>query len=439
VSPSAATLRHLALWLAVGLAAAAWPPPGRAWMGRLWLAHGAALAVALAADARAVRRLPPPAARREVAPTLPLGVWAPVRLRLDNESDAALDLEVFDHHPVEADAEGLPRRVHLAPGGWTELEYRLRPRERGPAAFAPAEALLRSPLGLWRRRLRLGAGEPVRVLPNFRPLLGYALMAIEDRLGDLGIRLQPRRGEGTEFRELREYRPGDSPRRIDWKATARRQKLTTREFQDERNQQVVMLIDCGRRMRAREAGLAHFDHVLTAVLLLTYAAARQGDAVGLATFGGEARWLAPVKGKAATAAVLTAVHDLRTSAESPDYLAAAAHLQARLRRRALVLVLTNLRDEDAGELLPALALLRRRHLVVLASLRERALGETLAAEVADFRDALAVAACHHYLEARERAHEQLRAAGVLTLDVEPERLPIAAVNRYLEVKRSGLL
>ena len=114
-------------------------------------------------------------------------------------------------------------------------------------------------------------------------------------------------------------------------------------------------------------------------------------------------------------------------------------LQARLRRRALVLVLTNLRDEDAGELLPALALLRRRHLVVLASLRERALGETLAAEVADFRDALAVAACHHYLEARERAHEQLRAAGVLTLDVEPERLPIAAVNRYLEVKRSGLL
>jgi uncharacterized protein (DUF58 family) len=439
LSPTAATLRHLALWLAVGLAAAAWPPPGRAWMGRLWLVHGAALAVALAFDARAVRRLPPPAARREVAATLPLGVWVPVRLRLDNASDAALDLEVFDHHPVDADAKGLPRRLRLPPGGWSELEYRLRPRERGPAAFAPAEALVRSPLGLWERRLRVGEGEPVRVLPNFRPLLGYTLMAVEDRLADLGIRLHPRRGEGTEFRELREYRQGDSPRHVDWKATARRQKLTTRDYQDERNQQVVMLIDCGRRMRAREEGVSHFDHVLTAVLLLTYAAARQGDAVGLATLGGEARWLAPVKGRAATAAVLTAVHDLATYAEAPDYVAAAAALQARLRRRALVMVLTNLRDEDAGELIPALALLRRRHLVVLASLRERALGEALAGEVRGFREALTAAACHHYLEARERAHEQVRALGVLTLDVEPERLPIAAVNRYLEVKRSGLL
>lgn len=439
MSPRAATLGLLALWLAVAVAAAAEPAVARPWLGRLWLIQGAALAVALAFDARAVRRLPAPTAGREVAGTLPLGVWIPVRLRLDNASDAGLDFQVFDHHPVEADVEGLPRHVHLPPGGWSEVEYRLRPRRRGPAAFAPAELLLRSPLGLWDRRLRVGDDEPVRVLPNFRPLLGYTLLAVEDRLADLGIRLHPRRGEGTEFRELREYRHGDSSRHVDWKATSRRRKLITRDYQEERNQQVVMMIDRGRRMRSREAGLSHFDHVLTAVLLLTYAAARQGDAVGLSTFGGEARWLPPVKGRAATAAVLDAVHDLETSAEVPDYLAATTHLQARLRRRALVLVLTNLRDEDASELLPALALLRRRHLVVVASLRERVLGETLAGEVATFHDAVTVAACHHYLEARERAHEQLRSLGILTLDVEPERLPIAAVNRYLEIKRSGVL
>jgi uncharacterized protein (DUF58 family) len=434
VTPGAAALRHLALWLAVGLAAAAWPL-----LGRVWLVHGAALAVALLVDARGARRLPPPAARRQVAATLPLGVWVPVRLRLDNPSDVPLDLEVFDHHPAHADAEGLPRRLRLAPGGWSELAYRLRPRARGTAAFAPAEVLLRSPLGLWERRVRVGGGGSVRVLPNFRPLVGYTLLAVENRLGDLGIRLLPRRGEGTEFRELREYRPGDSPRHIDWKATARRQKLTTRDYQDERNQQVVLMIDCGRRMRAEEAGVSHFDHVLTAALLLAYAAARQGDAVGLATFGGEARWLGPVKGRAATAAVLAAIYDLTTSGEPPDYLGAAVRTAARLRRRALVLVLTNLRDEDAGEILPALALLRQRHLVVLASLRERALGELLAAGVATLRDAVGVAACHRYLEARDRAHEQLRGSGILTLDVEPERLPVAAVNRYLQIKRSGLL
>jgi uncharacterized protein (DUF58 family) len=434
VRPTRRLLFLAALWLVLALAAAAWAP-----LDLAWRAGGAVLLAMVLADAWAVRRAELPEASRGVPTTLPLGAWTRVRLRLANPGKRPAPVEVFDHHPAEAEAQGLPRALVLPAGGWAEVEYQLRPRRRGDAAFGPIETLLRSPLGLWHRRLSLGEPQAVRVLPNFRPLVGYALLAVEDRLADLGIRLHARRGEGKEFRELREYRQGDSPRQIDWNATSRRQRLVTRDYQEERNQQMALVVDCGRRMRAQDGDLSHFDHVLNAALLLAYAAARHGDAVSLQTFSGEPRWVPPAKGKAATTAVLSAVYDLEASMEPPDYLAAATRLAARVRRRALVVLLTNLRDEDASELLPALALLRQRHLVLVASLRETVLSETLAAPPEGFREALLAGACRHYLEARQRAHDQVRGLGVLTVDVEPASLPIALVNRYLEIKRSGLL
>jgi uncharacterized protein (DUF58 family) len=292
---------------------------------------------------------------------------------------------------------------------------------------------------LWRQRRWGGRAQSVRVLPNFKPVVRYSLLALGDRLGQMGIRLHQRRGEGLEFRELREYRHGDSRRRIDWKATSRRQTLISREYEEEKNQQVVLLVDCGRRMRARDGELTHFDHVLNAALLLSWVALRQGDAVGLMTLAGADRWLAPRKGSLGMSSILRSVYDLQTSLEPPDYQEAVTRLTARQKRRSLVVLMTNLRDEDTGELLPALSMLGRRHLVLLASLREAVLREVLAEPAVTFRAALRATAAHRYLEARRHAHERIRGRGVLTLDVEPERLAIQVVNRYLDVKRSGRL
>jgi len=435
VSPSRRGLWLLATWLASGLAAAAWPAVTLA-----WAAHGGIVVLLLAWDARAARRLAPPVAEREVRGALPVGQWSPVHLRLTNPGSTPLELSVFDHYPAAAaEPEGLPRAVTVPAGGWAEVTYRLRPVARGDQAFGAVELRLTSPGGLWRRRVRAGTPETVRVLPDFQAVAGYALLAVEDRLGQLGVRLQQRRGEGLEFHQLRDYRRGDVLRQVDWKATSRRRKLISRDYQEERNQQVVFLLDCGRRMRSRDGDLAHFDHVLNAVLLVTYAALRQGDAVGLATFGGAQRWLPPVKGPGGLPAVLRTVYDLETTPRPPDYREAARRVATLQRRRALVLVVTNLRDEDASELLPAIELLRPRHLVLLASLREAALDEALAAPPQTFPEALLTASVHHYLADREATREQLHARGVLTLDVAPAELPVRLVNRYLEVKRSGLL
>lgn len=432
--PAPGLLRLLLGWTLLGVLAALWPP-----LLPVWGIYGAAVALLAGILWRRLRRAPVPAVEREAPPSLPLGVHMPIRLRLSNPGRSEIDVEVHDLHPEHAEVEGLPRRLRVPGRGWVELEYRLRPTRRGDHRFAHTDLLLRQPGDLWRRRVAAGAPGEVRVVPNFQAVSRFALLALADQLGQLGIRVGRRRGEGLEFQELREYRDGDSLRRIDWKATARRQKLISRQYQDERNQQIVCLIDCGRRMHARDGDLTHFDHVLNTVLLLSYVALRQGDAVGFLTFSGEERWLPPVKGNVGIEAIQRLVYDLETTNAPSDYLEAATRLMLRQKRRAMVLLISNLRDEDSDEIVPALRLLRTRHLVLLASLRETILKESLERPIEGVRDALRAGAVHRYLAAREQVLDRLQVGGILTLDTEPEFLPYQVVNRYLEVKRSGLL
>jgi uncharacterized protein (DUF58 family) len=277
----------------------------------------------------------------------------------------------------------------------------------------------------------------VRVYPNFAALTRFALLATDHRLSQLGILQRRRRGEGLEFHQLREYREGDAQRQIDWKASARMRRLVSREYRDERDQQIVLLLDCGRRMAARDGPLSHLDHALNAALLLAFVALRQGDAVGLMTMGGIERWLAPRKSQVALNGLLAHSFDLQPTLASPDYHNAAVALMTRLRKRAFVVLLSNLRDEDDEGLRSAVGLLRQRHRVVVASLREPILGDALRAPVAGLEDALTHAATAEYLERRQRAFARLELGNVPCLDVEPEALPLALVNRYLDLKRQG--
>lgn len=432
--PGRGLLRLLIAWTLLGVAAAIWTP-----LLAVWAAAGLALLVGAAVNWLRLRRIPELLVERDAPPSLPLGAWTPVRLRLSNPARRQVDLEIFDVPPTHSETEGLPWRLKAPSRGWVELEYRLRPTQRGDHQFGRVDLLLRQRGDLWRRRMASGTPQPVRVVPNFQAVSRFAILALADQLGQMGIRVTRRRGEGLEFQELREYRDGDSLRRVDWKATARRQRLISRQYQEERNQQIVCLIDCGRRMHAKDGDLTHFDHVLNTVLLLAYVALRQGDSVGFLTFSGAERWLPPVQGNVGLEAILRMVYDLQTTQSPSDYLEAATRLMMRQKRRALVLLLSNLRDEDSDEIVPALRLLRTRHLVLLASLRETILKETLEKPVESLRDALRTGAVHRYLAAREQVLEKLHVGGILTLDTEPEMLPYQVVNRYLEIKGSGLL
>ena len=278
----------------------------------------------------------------------------------------------------------------------------------------------------------------MRSFPNFAEITRYALLAIDNRLSQIGVLRKRRRGEGLDFHQLREYRQGDTMRQIDWKATARMRKLISREYQDERDQQIVFLIDCGRRMAARDGELSHFDHTLNAVLLLAYVALREGDTAGLMTFAtGDERFVAPRKSGATINRFLNALYGLQPTLQTPDYYQAALDLSLRLKKRSLVIIVSNLRDEDAEGLMPALALLRRRHLVMFANLREGVVEQTLQRPIRNDDDALTYAAAASYLADREALTRRMQGQGVRLLDVEPARLPIAMVNRYLDLKQGG--
>jgi len=404
-----------------------------------WIAAGSGFLLLAMLDAFAGLRLPAPAAARLVPGSLALGVRSEVRLRVANAAGMGVRLDLHDHHPPTFEAEGLPRRVDMARGQWSELAYQVRPVARGEAGFGAAEARLHSPLGLWLIKRLSGKPSAVRVYPNFRALAKYTLLATDNRLSQIGVLQVRRRGEGMEFHQLREYRQGDAQRAIDWKATSRTGRLIAREYEEEKDQRVLLLIDCGRRMASKDDELSHFDHALNAALLLAHVALRQGDAVGMMTMAGVNRYLEPRKSVAAVHAILNRVYDIEPTLAVPDYHLAARDVMRQLRRRSLVILLTNLRDEDDETLLPALRLLRSRHLVVLASLKESIISRALSARVDSFDRAVTHAAAADYLAARERTFRRIGASGAVCLDVEPEKLAISLVNRYLELKREGRL
>jgi len=433
--PGALLLWLLLGWTAVGvLVSLAW------WPLSAWWACAGAIAVLAFVDGWRLRRMPSPTLQREVAPVMPLGPEALVSLVVRGSAQRTQRLRLHDLHPGGWPVRGMPREVVVPPGKQVSLDYAVTPNARGEFRFEGCHAQLRSPWRCWSSRRVLGAASTVRVYPNFATLAELAGLSVELASRSVGARLQRRRGEGTEFQELRDYRVGDSLRKIDWKATARSHRLISREYRDERNQQVVLMLDCGRRMLAQDDRRVHFDHVLNASLALASIALRQGDAVGLlACTGQQQRWLPPQQGSGGMDMLLGAGYDLHAQPLATDYLAAASALQARQQRRALVVLITNVRDEDDTELRAAVAMLSKRHLVMLVSLRELALDHAAAEPGDDLETGIRSAAAMHYLAERERTHEALRREGINTLDVSCSELSGALIERYLAVKRSSRL
>ncbi|UUQ63677.1 DUF58 domain-containing protein [Pseudomonas fuscovaginae UPB0736] len=399
-----------------------------------------ALLLLAALDAVRLQRLPSPRLQRRVPTSLALGRWGEVRIELQHDYPSELRLQVFDHVPEGLGFEHLPQAIALQPGEKAELGYRVRPVRRGHFSFERCEVELPSPLGLWSGRRYLTLSDTSRVYPDFARFYGARLLAVDNWLSQLGVRQRQRRGLGLEFNQLREFREGDSLRQIDWKATARQRTPIAREYQDERDQQIIFMLDCGRRMRSQDGELAHFDHALNACLLLSYVALRQGDAVGLSTVASDQpRFLAPLKGQGQLNALLNAVYDLDSSQRPADYQAAASQVLARQKRRALVVLVTNLRDEDDEELLTAVKRLGRQHRVLVASLREEILDQLCQSPVQTLAEALAYCGTVDYLNARASLHERLVAHGVPVLDTRPSELGAELVSRYLSWKKAGTL
>lgn len=443
--PTRRLLALAAAWVGLGLALRFVPVLAPAWP--LWPAFGGALAALALIDAWRLRRERPALKiERRLPATWPLNAAVTVETTVSHRAGRVLPLLVHDLFPESFRAEHLPQRIDLTPGETATIRWQASATRRGEYRLDPCHIARRSAAGLWWQRESVSAPITFRVYPNFNLVSQYGLLAGARRLEDMGIHLDRRRGSGSEFEQLREYREGDSLRQIDWSATARTRRLISREYQAERNQSLVFVLDTGHRMQAMDGELSHFDHCLNAMLLLAHVALKQGDEVGLQTAGDardRARMLPPARGQRQYAALLESTFDLQPATSHPDFAAAASRFLDRHRRRSLVIVLTNLRDSDHSELLRALGRIRQRHLIILADLRERVTDTSASSRSepgrAGFSRALLDAACSLYREQRKTATARLRQRGIIHLDVLPDQLPAALGSQYQRLKSEGVL
>lgn len=372
----------------------------------------------------------------------------------------ALAALVADRLPDALTRDGPPLLpLTLAPGGEVVLAVTLVPRARGTHALGPVALLVDGPLGLVRRTLRWATEDAITVAPSTADVRRFRLLAAQHRLRDAGVRRLRRRGEGSTIATLREYAPGDDPRRVDWKASARRDAPVVREYQAEQGQTVVLVVDAGRLMTQLvdaqppvdgRPGRSRFDAALDAALVLADVAARAGDRVGLLVFDDAVRaWVPPAAGAAAVARVRDALIPVQPVLLESDYAGAFRTLAERHRRRSLVVIFTDVIDARASRALTAhVARGAARHLPLVVAMRDAALdaaargvGPNGTAEGAA-GGTLAVyqrAAAEELLLAREEALARMRQAGVSVLDVPAGAMTAALVNRYLELKGRGAL
>jgi uncharacterized protein (DUF58 family) len=279
------------------------------------------------------------------------------------------------------------------------------------------------------------------VYPNVLALREFDLLKQQGRLREMGIRRSRARGLGTDFESLRDYAVGDDFRKVDWKASARRGKMVVRQFEQERNQCIIVCIDIGRHMLAEVNGVRKLDHVLDALLMLTNAAAVAGDLVGLLVYADTVRrYIPPRKGRSQVGLVIDAIHDLIAEPVESDPVAAFSYLTTRWKRRSLLVNFTDFDDPDrARDLAVSFGSLSRHHLAVICRVQDPLLDEVLLSPIQSAKDMYRKAAANTLMEDRRAAIAVIDAAGVHNLDAEPEELAARLVSFYFKVKERSLL
>ena len=366
--------------------------------------------------------------KREGRPILPSPIW------------------FFDLHPdtmstdiFPSKIEGLQRKT-LTNSGTLVIEYSIIPNERGLWYFSGLQFLLSSPLRLWKIRVTHEVISTGKTYPNFKQIARGANLNGKFEKGE--IRKIRKRGQGMDFESLRDYQEGDSIRLIDWRATSRnrmldgRLKLIVKNYQEEKDQQVLFIIDSGYRLPD-----SLFDSALNAMLLLSFVALKHGDAVAASSFGAHELWIPPRKGLSTYTGLMNGLYDLHSAPVASSPFLALENALNRLNRRTLIVLVSNFREEDDKPLSIILPRINKQHILLMVSFRENEVEEMAFPEnpPKTTEELLQAAAARTYLINRRKMYRKWEHSGLLVLETSPKYISTALINKYLSVKKSGQL
>lgn len=378
---------------------------------------------------------------RQVSSVLSVGTSNPVTLAVRNGSMHPLRITVHDDAGPLCHVEKLPQELPIPAGTESVFHYSVRPLKRGASQFERVYLRFPTRLGFWTRRENRVLMTLVSIYPDIRAVYRYELMAQRNRLAELGVRSTRIAGQGREFERLREYRQGDELRQIDWKATARQRALISREFTVERNQNIVILVDCGRFMKTEAQGISFLDCALNAALMLSYIALSQGDNVSMLAFSGRIeRYVRPVRGTPGIRSILQSTYDLQVSPDVPDFSLALEYLMRVQRKRALVVLITCVTDEMQLRVIGDSLRLRSLPWLPLCVLLQDEGLRQMAEQIPETSlQAFHAAAAAQILTGQMTQAAALRESGVQLLDTFPDQLSTRLINEYLRIKTRNLM
>ena len=427
--------------LAVGFVplSLSWSRPMLRWLA---LAYDLALIAAAVFDAWNSKLPEKVRIERHFGGRFAVGAETEVRIEIANHTARDISLIVKDEYPPQLKLSGAREaRLNIEAQSRAALVYGLTPPKRGRFEFGLIAVRYLSRWRLVWRQSRSGEPIAIKVYPNMRRAREAELKALGARSFVAARRKSQWRGEGRDFESLRDYVRGDEMRHISWTATARRGKLVTRQYQMERDQTILIALDAGRLMTARNENETKLDSAVHAALALMSAAARAGDNAGLLVFGRRIKtYLPPKRGAEHLDAALEALHAIEPEMIEPSYSRAFEFVSANSRRRSLVVVLTDLVDEEGSrELLTSLKLLRPRHLPLVVTIADRDLKAVVRESPENESEMFTQSVAEEIMHLREAALRLVESQGGLALDVTAAVLAPKLLETYLRVKERGML
>ena len=364
-----------------------------------------------------------------------------VELVITNRTRRTIPVAIKDDVPVAFEANKSEFNHRLPGRSRATFSYHFDAMQRGLFEYERVYLKTRSPLRLWKQFHEVELKNEVHVYPDLKQLSEYALLARTNRLSMLGLRRTRRIGQDNEFERLRDYTGDDNHRHIDWRATARRNKLTVRDFQANQSQRVIFMVDCGRMMTNEVDDLTLLDHSLNSMLMLSYVALQKGDSVGVICFSDRVLHFVPPRGGMGQMNhLLHAVFNQQAEFVESRYDQAFLYLATHCLKRSLVVLFSNVIDEvNSNQVETYLATIAGRHLPIGILLRDHRLFDAADKRPESVREVYHAAVAAEILSWRHQVLINLERKGVLALDVFPEDMTAPLINQYLEVKARHLL